>query len=164
MGALDHFYEIFDLSYWHRVRQQNKALKKKKLRQLQRIEIRIKMDCEGCERRVRQSVETMKRVTKVEVNTKQHKLTVMGYVEPEKVLKRVKAKTGKAAQFWPYVPYDIVPHPYAPGSYDKKAPSGHVRNVFTDPGKAGDLARVNSMEARILSAFSEDNAHACVIM
>ncbi|KAL4323465.1 hypothetical protein GQ457_11G019160 [Hibiscus cannabinus] len=35
----------------------------------------VKMDCEGCERRVKKSVEGMKGVTQVEVNPKQSKLT-----------------------------------------------------------------------------------------
>ncbi|OIW11037.1 hypothetical protein TanjilG_22844 [Lupinus angustifolius] len=82
------------------------------------------MDCEGCERRVKKSVEGMKGVTQVEVNPKQSKLTVIGFVEPNKVLERVRHRTGKKAEFWPYVPYDVVPYPYAPEAYC---------NVLQDP-------------------------------
>ncbi|KAF8377801.1 hypothetical protein HHK36_031186 [Tetracentron sinense] len=52
-------------------------------------------------------------VTQVEVDAKQNKLTVIGYVDPNKVLKRVRHRTGKKAELWPYVPYDVVPHIYA---------------------------------------------------
>ncbi|GLT82612.1 hypothetical protein SLE2022_009730 [Rubroshorea leprosula] len=59
------------------------------------------MDCEGCERKVRKSVEGMKGVTVVEVDPKQSRLTVTGYVEPEKVLDRLRHRTGMKAEFWP---------------------------------------------------------------
>ncbi|KAJ0974218.1 hypothetical protein J5N97_016183 [Dioscorea zingiberensis] len=136
------------------------------------------MDCEGCERKVRRAVEGMKGVTQVEVNPKQSKLTVSGYVEvnpkqskltvsgyveANKVLKRVRRKTGKHAEIWPYVPYDVVYHPYAAGAYDKKAPPGYVRNVMEDPAKA-NLARASSMEEKYSTAFSDENPNACTIM
>lgn len=122
----------------------------------------MRMDCEGCERKVKKAVEGMKGVTKVEVEPKQHKLTVTGYVDPNKVLQRVRHRTGKKADFWPYVPYDLVPHPYAPGAYDKKAPPGYVRNVVDD--SAAPLAHASSFEVKTLSAFSDENPNACVIM
>ena len=127
------------------------------------MEIKVKMDCEGCERRVRHSVEGMKGVTQVEVDPKQSKLTVVGYVEPEKVLHRVRYRTGKKADFWPYVPYDVVAHPYEPGIYDKKAPAGYVRNPLQDPA-VSPLARASSFEVKTTTAFSDDNPNACVVM
>ncbi|MCD9638479.1 Heavy metal-associated isoprenylated plant protein 26 [Datura stramonium] len=78
------------------------------------------MDCEGCVRRVRKSVEGMRGVTKVEVEPKKHKLTVTGYVDPDKVLRRVRYRTGKKAEFWPYVPGSRWIILYVRGVYDKK--------------------------------------------
>ncbi|XP_050112693.1 heavy metal-associated isoprenylated plant protein 27-like isoform X2 [Malus sylvestris] len=121
------------------------------------------MDCEGCERRVKKSVQGMKGVTEVEVDPKQSKLTVIGYVDPDKVLHRVRHRTGKKAELWPYVPYDVVPHPYAPEAYDRKAPPGYVRNVLKDP-EASALARASSTEVKYTTAFSDENPNACVIM
>lgn len=121
------------------------------------------MDCEGCQRRVKKSVDGMKGVTRVEVDPKQSKLTVIGYVDPDKVLERVRHRTGKKAEFWPYVPYDVVPHPYAPGAYDKKAPPGYVRNVLEDP-QASALAPACSLEVKYTTAFSDDNPNACVVL
>ena len=112
---------------------------------------------------MRKSVEGMKGVTQVEVDPKQHKLTVIGYVDPDKVLTRVRHRTGKKADFWPYVPYDVVPHPYAPGTYDKKAPAGYVRDVVENP-EASSLARASSTEVKYTTAFSDDNPNACAIM
>ncbi|KAF8410407.1 hypothetical protein HHK36_002936 [Tetracentron sinense] len=155
MGALDYFSHLMDCS------QSSKQLKKRK--QFQTVEIKVRIDCEGCERKVKKSVEGMKGATQVEVDPKQHKLTVIGYVDPKKVLKRVRHRTGKKAELWPYVPYDVVPHPYAPGVYDKKAPPGYVRNVMDDP-QASALARASSTEVRYSTAFSDDNPNSCVVM
>ncbi|KAF5735930.1 hypothetical protein HS088_TW14G00060 [Tripterygium wilfordii] len=158
MGFLEYVSEKCDCYDSHR----ESKLKK---RQLRTVEIKVKMDCEGCVRRVKKSVEGMKGVTDVEVDPKQSKLTVTGYVDPNKVLHRVIHRTGKKAEFWPYVPFDVVPHPYAPGVYDKKAPPGYVRNVLDDPDpEKSALARASSFEVAYTTAFSDENPNACVVM
>ncbi|CAL5378145.1 unnamed protein product [Camellia sinensis] len=154
MGALDHLSNIFDCS--------GGSSKLKRRKQLQTVEIKVRIDCEGCERKVKKAVEEMKGVKSVEVDPKQSKLTVVGYVEPAKVVARVGHRTGKKAELWPYVPYDVVAHPYAPGVYDKKAPPGYVRNV-EDP-QIAQLARASSTEVRYTTAFSDENPAACVVM
>ncbi|XP_020238007.1 heavy metal-associated isoprenylated plant protein 26 isoform X2 [Cajanus cajan] len=120
------------------------------------------MDCEGCERKVRKAVEGMKGVSQVDVERKANKVTVVGYVEASKVVARIAHRTGKKAELWPYVPYDVVAHPYAPGVYDNKAPSGYVRN--THHPNHSHLARATSTEVRYTTAFSDDNPSACVLM
>ncbi|CAM8899337.1 hypothetical protein QQ045_010034 [Rhodiola kirilowii] len=152
MGILDHF----DCGGGHDRKKYRKG------NQLQTVEIKVKMDCEGCERRVRGAVEGMKGVTSVNIEQKMHKVTVIGYVDPAKVVARIRHRTGKPAELWPYVPYDVVGHPYAPGVYDKKAPSGYVRNAY-DP-QYNQLARASSTEVRYTTAFSEENPQACVVM
>ncbi|XP_057456543.1 heavy metal-associated isoprenylated plant protein 26-like [Lotus japonicus] len=156
MGALDHISELFDCSSFG-----NSKYKKRK--QFQTVEVKVKMDCEGCERKVKKSVEGMKGVTQVEVERKASKVTVTGYVEPSKVVARIAHRTGKRAELWPYVPYDVVAHPYAPGVYDKKAPSGYVRNSEYDPN-VSHLARASSTEVRYTTAFSDENPTACAVM
>ncbi|GLJ24811.1 hypothetical protein SUGI_0474420 [Cryptomeria japonica] len=131
----------------------------KRLKQFQTVELRVRMDCEGCERKVRNSLENMKGVRSLEVDRKQFKVTVTGYVEANKVLKRVRRKTGEKAEIWPYKPYNLVYHPYAAQVYDKKAPAGYVRNVdptFPNPQR--------SDQEQYTSAFSDDNPNACSIM
>ncbi|KAK4491453.1 hypothetical protein RD792_002203 [Penstemon davidsonii] len=56
----------------------------------------------------------MKGVTSVEVSPKQNKLTIIGYVDPEKVVHRLAHRTGKKVELWPYIPYDVVAYTYAP--------------------------------------------------
>lgn len=104
----------------------------------------------------------MRGVKSVDVERKANKVTVVGYVDPARVVSRVANRTGKKAEIWPYVPYDVVEHPYAAGVYDKKAPSGYVRNVY-DPQLA-QLARASSTEVRYTTAFSDENTAACAIM
>lgn len=99
----------------------------------------------------------------MDIDAKQSKLTVTGYVEPNKVVSRVIRRTGKRAEIWPYVPYDVVDHPYAPGTYDKKAPAGYVRSNLDNP-RANSLARASSTEVRYSTAFSDENANSCTIM
>ncbi|KAF7822292.1 Heavy metal-associated isoprenylated plant protein 21 [Senna tora] len=121
------------------------------------VEIKVKMDCDGCERRVRNAVTNMKGVKSVEVNRKQSRVTVSGYVDPNKVLKRIKSTGKKRAEFWPYVPQHLVHFPFVPGVYDKRAPAGYVRNVI--PANAPPPA-----EDQFMSYFSDDNVNACSIM
>ena len=97
-------------------------------------------------------------VQSVDLNRKEQKLTVTGYVEVYKVLRRVQ-RTGKPTEIWPFVPAAMVYHPYAAGAYDKKAPPGYVRNV--DPAF---LMNPNRTDEQYTSMFSEDNANACTIM
>ncbi|CAA2976952.1 heavy metal-associated isoprenylated plant 21-like [Olea europaea subsp. europaea] len=115
------------------------------------------MDCDGCERRVKNAVKNMKGVTNVEVRRKQHRVTVSGYVDPNKVLKRVKS-TGKRAEFWPYIPYNLVQYPYVSQAYDKRAPSGFVRNV------AQAVPVPNASDETMTYLFSDDNPNACHVM
>ncbi|KAL0463488.1 UNVERIFIED_CONTAM: Heavy metal-associated isoprenylated plant protein 21 [Sesamum latifolium] len=126
---------------------------------MQTVEIKVKMDCEGCERRVRNAVPSIKGVKRVEINRKQSLVRVSGYVEPNKVLNRVKS-TGKKAEFWPYVHYNLTYYPYAPEAYDKKAPSGYVRNVaeaFPRPSAPLPLHNYTTL-------FSDENVDACSIV
>ncbi|KAK0573741.1 hypothetical protein LWI29_029015 [Acer saccharum] len=146
MGALDHILDWFEVTP-----------RRKKRKAMQTVEIKVKMDCDGCERRVRNSVCSMKGAKTVEVNRKQSRVTVTGYVDPNKVLKRVK-NTGKRAEFWPYVPYNLVAYPYVAQAYDKKAPAGYVKNAVQA------LPSPNAPDEKFTTLFSDENPNACSIM
>ena len=96
-------------------------------------------------------------VKQVEVNRKQSKVTVTGYVDRNRVLKKVQS-TGKRADFWPYIPYNLVAYPYVAQAYDKKAPSGYVKNSVQA------LPAPNSLDEKLTSLFSDENPNACSIM
>ncbi|XP_068642415.1 heavy metal-associated isoprenylated plant protein 21-like [Aristolochia californica] len=148
MGALDYLSNFCTVS---------STRTKTRRKPVQTVDIKVKMDCDGCERRVKHAVSSMKGVRSVEVNRKQSRVTVTGHVEANKVLKRVKS-TGKRAELWPYVPHNLVFYPYIAQAYDKKAPAGFVKNVpqaLPSPGNPDE---------KFISLFSDDNPHACSIM
>ncbi|XP_009791012.1 heavy metal-associated isoprenylated plant protein 20 [Nicotiana tabacum] len=148
MGIIDHISDMFEVT----------STRKSKRKPMQTVEIKVKMDCDGCERKVTNAVSSMKGVKSVDVSRKQSRVTVSGNVEPKKVLKKVQ-NTGKKAEFWPYVEYNLVSYPYAPGVYDKKAPSGYVRDV----PQAFQIVP-NTPTHTLTSMFSDENPNACSIM
>ncbi|KAL1807700.1 hypothetical protein DCAR_0727083 [Daucus carota subsp. sativus] len=147
MGVLDHFSDLCNVT----------STRKSKRKPMQTVDVKVKMDCDGCERRVRNSVSSMRGVKSVEVIRKQSKVSVTGYVEPNKVLKRIRS-TGKRAEIWPYIPYNLVTYPYVAQAYDKKAPSGYVKNVVQA------LPSPNAPMVKYTTIFSDDNPNACSIM
>ncbi|KAL4271892.1 hypothetical protein GQ457_13G010080 [Hibiscus cannabinus] len=127
--------------------------KKKKKKQIQTVALKIRMDCEGCARKVKKVLSGVKGAKSVDVDLKQQKATVTGYVEAKKVLAAAKS-TKKKVELWPYVPYNLVANPYVAQAYDKKAPPNHVRKV-------PDTATVDD---RYTNMFSDENPNACSIM
>lgn len=94
----------------------------------------------------------------MDVDLKQQKATVYGFVEPKTVLKAAKS-TGKKCEPWPYVPYTTVAHPYVAGVYDKKAPPNFVR-ATNDPA----VVAMNPLEEKFTLMFNDENPNACSIM
>ncbi|QCE15853.1 heavy metal-associated isoprenylated plant protein 24 [Vigna unguiculata] len=132
--------------------------KKKKKKQMQTVALKIRMDCEGCARKVKHVLSGVKGAKSVEVDLKQQKATVTGYVEAKKVLKAAQS-TKKKVELWPYVPYTMVANPYISQAYDKKAPPNMVRKV-------ADTANVSetTVDDRYVQIFSDENPNACSIM
>ncbi|KAF4370536.1 hypothetical protein CsatB_023755 [Cannabis sativa] len=133
--------------------------KHKKKKQLQTVDLKVRMDCDGCELKVKKALSSLSGVKSVDINRKQQKVSVSGFVEASKVLKKAKS-TGKKAEIWPYVPYNLVAQPYAAQSYDKKAPPGHVRKV-ENTATTGTVTRYDDP---YITMFSDDNPNACSIM
>uniref|UniRef100_A0A7N0ZYW0 HMA domain-containing protein n=1 Tax=Kalanchoe fedtschenkoi TaxID=63787 RepID=A0A7N0ZYW0_KALFE len=128
-------------------------------KRFQTVDLKVRMDCDGCELKVKKALSALSGVKSVEINRKQQKVRVTGYVEPNKVLKKAKA-TGKKCELWPYVPYNLVAQPYIAGAYDKKAPPGYVRKVESND-TAGAVA---NYEDPYITMFSDENPNACSIM
>ncbi|RLN05209.1 heavy metal-associated isoprenylated plant protein 26-like [Panicum miliaceum] len=127
----------------------------RKRKQFHTVELKVRMDCDGCELKVRNTLARMRGVESVEINRKQQKVTVQGFVEPQRVLRRAQS-TGKRAELWPYVPYT---NPYvAPPVYDKRAPAGHVRRVDAL------IAPAAGREEDLATIFSDDNPNGCSVM
>ncbi|BAT99042.1 hypothetical protein LR48_Vigan06g125200 [Vigna angularis] len=120
------------------------------------VNIRVKMDCKGCVRKVKHAVEKLKGVESFDVNQKLQRVSVTGYVDAKEVLEAVR-RTGKTADNWPFVPYNLPAFPYVQGAYDVKAPSGFVRNV---PNNADP----KSPEMKLMRLFDDENPDHCSIM
>lgn len=97
-------------------------------------------------------------VKSVDVDLKQQKVSVTGYADAKKVLKKAQS-TKKKVELWPYVPYNLVAHPYVAGAYDKKAPPGYVRKV-ENPA----VTAMTPVEEQYTTMFSDENPNACSIM
>ncbi|KAL6959302.1 Heavy metal-associated isoprenylated plant protein 23 [Sarracenia purpurea var. burkii] len=155
-GTLEYLSELMSSSHKH-----------KKRKQLQTVELKVRMDCDGCELKVKNALSSLSGVKSVEINRKQQKATVTGYVEASKVLKKAKS-TGKKAEIWPYVPYNLVAQPYAAQAYDRKAPPGYVRRVDNPISSGGGATAVTRSaydeDPYVITMFSDDNPNACSIM
>ncbi|KAF8697387.1 hypothetical protein HU200_035983 [Digitaria exilis] len=127
----------------------------RKRKQFNTVELKVRMDCDGCEIKVRNTLARLRGVESVEINRKQQKVTVQGFVEPQRVLRRAQS-TKKRVEMWPYVPYT---NPYvAPPVYDKRAPAGHVRRVDAL------IAPAAGREEELATLFSDDNPNGCSVM
>ncbi|CAA6673562.1 unnamed protein product [Spirodela intermedia] len=133
----------------------------------QTVELGVHMDCEGCEKRIRKAISKLEGVDSVEIDRDQQKVTVTGYVAPDKVLKLVR-RTGRKAEFWPN-PYDEEFHPYAAEyledsvfystyNYYQHGYNADTQGYFPDPPHS----HVVGDDAAAL--FTDDNVHACAIM
>ncbi|EPS58148.1 hypothetical protein M569_16668, partial [Genlisea aurea] len=125
---------------------------KKKKAPHQTVNLKVRMDCDGCELKVKKALSSLPGVDSVEINRKQQKVTVRGFVDQTKVLNKAMS-TGKRAEIWPYLPYELVARPYAAASYDRRAPPGFVRR---NDGAYDHQSYV--------SMFSDDNPNACSLM
>ncbi|KAI9117044.1 hypothetical protein K1719_012043 [Acacia pycnantha] len=141
----------------------NNYKKKMKKKPFQTVELKVRMDCDGCELKVKKALSSLSGVKSVEINRKLQKVTVTGHVEESKVLKKAKA-TGKRAEMWPYVPYNLVAQPYAAHAYDKRAPPGFVRNVDASSSSSSIGALATRYEDPYITFFSDDNPNACSLM
>ncbi|KAI3719061.1 hypothetical protein L6452_19951 [Arctium lappa] len=61
----------------------------------------VNMDCHGCERKVRKALRNMNGVESIDIDMNMQKVTVSGWIDHEKVLRKVR-RTGKKAELWPF--------------------------------------------------------------
>ncbi|KAK4742076.1 hypothetical protein SAY87_000077 [Trapa incisa] len=132
--------------------------KKKKKKQVQIVALKVRMDCDGCARKMKSVLSGVKGAKSVDVDLKQQKVTVTGYVDAKKVLAAA-LSTKKKVEPWPYVPYTLVANPYVSQAYDKKAPANHVRAV---PDSV--TITETTVDDHYTEMFSDENPNSCSIM
>ena len=80
---MEYFSNIFNL------------IRKKKKKQTQTVALKVRMDCEGCARKMKQVLYNIRGAKQVEVDLKAQKVTVIGYVDAKRVLAAAKATKKK---------------------------------------------------------------------
>ncbi|XP_077252643.1 heavy metal-associated isoprenylated plant protein 19-like [Tasmannia lanceolata] len=111
------------------------------------------MHCKACERSVVKALYKLKGVERILTDMKQNKVVVTGRVEPEKVLKRVKKKTGKRAEI---VSKDA--------SKDKSDGEDSKSGVEDKGLNVHHVLFDDLVERSMLTMFNEENPNACRIM
>ncbi|KAJ6423093.1 hypothetical protein OIU84_024094 [Salix udensis] len=76
---------------------------------LQTVELKVRMCCTGCERVVKNAIFKLKGIDSVEVELEMEKVTVVGYVDRNKVLKAVR-RAGKESRILALSESTIVLH------------------------------------------------------
>ncbi|KAI4963611.1 hypothetical protein ZWY2020_011296 [Hordeum vulgare] len=122
-------------------------------RQLETVEMKVRIDCEGCESRSARRWRDGRR-HRHRRRPQENRVTVTGYVDAAKVMRRVARKTGKRVEPWPYVPYDVVAHPTRPApttrgrlpatcatSWQPRRRAARARHVHRDQVHRGLLRR-----------------------
>ncbi|KAK9267197.1 hypothetical protein L1049_009617 [Liquidambar formosana] len=151
------------------------------------VEMRVHMDCAGCESKIKKALQKLDGVDDIDVDMGMQKVTVMGWADQKKVLKAVR-KTGKRAELWPY-PYNPEYHNFtqqyyyyqnhhqshptttynAVGrTYNQPAASSYnyYKHGYSGPdhGTYQQLDHLTMFDGRAGSMFSDDNPNACSIM
>ncbi|XP_059662099.1 heavy metal-associated isoprenylated plant protein 30-like [Cornus florida] len=134
---------------------------------LQTVELKVRMCCTGCERVVKNAIQKLRGVDSVEVELEMEKVTVVGYVDRNKVLKAVR-RAGKRAEFWPYP--DIPMHFTTSEKYfkdltsDYKKSYNYWRHGYNVGDNYGTIHASHRGDDKISNMFNDDNVHACCLM
>ncbi|CAN6235542.1 unnamed protein product [Urochloa humidicola] len=126
------------------------------------IELKVYMHCDACERKVRRTINKVEGVETVEIDREENKVTVTGDFEPEKVVKKIKKKTGKKAEI--LIPEEdeaeeegVGQEPYVPYYYDNPV-------LYPEDADVPDEFRSYKQESWNLHYFDDENAQACMVM
>ncbi|XP_065864899.1 heavy metal-associated isoprenylated plant protein 28 [Euphorbia lathyris] len=138
------------------------------------IEMRVHMDCAGCESKVKSALQKLKGVDDVEIDMGMQKVTVTGWADQKKVLKTVR-KTGRRAELW-QLPYNPQSNQYinqheinGPLTYHAPQPSSsynYYKHGYdsNDQGYYGHPVQSSIFSHQTGSTFSDENPHGCSIM
>ncbi|XP_062104633.1 heavy metal-associated isoprenylated plant protein 28 [Humulus lupulus] len=142
------------------------------------IEMRVHIDCAGCQSKVKSTLEKVKGVDDVDIDMNLQKVTVTGYADQKKILKAVR-KTGRRAELWqlPYHPDDhsiisqhhfngpVAHHAPQPSSsynyYKHGYDNSYDRAQYYNPGLSSSTTIFGHQTG---AAFSDENPHGCSIM
>ncbi|GAY36083.1 hypothetical protein CUMW_020150 [Citrus unshiu] len=138
--------------------------KKKKHEELKLVvaEFKVSMYCNACERTIARAISKFKGVEKFTTDMNKHRVVVTGRIDPQKVLKKLKKKTGKKVE--------IVDN----NNNNEESPKGCRNNEENEDSYRALLDKTNEDLAilfdcckyndEVLMMFSDENPNACSIM
>lgn len=104
-------------------------------------------------------------IDSVEVDLPMEKVTVVGYVERNKVLKAVR-RAGKRAEFWPDHPlyFTSTSDYFRDTTNEFKESYNYYKHGYNIGDKHGTLPVAHRGDDKVSNMFNDDNVNACSIM
>ncbi|KAI3469056.1 hypothetical protein Pfo_025719 [Paulownia fortunei] len=134
---------------------------------LQTVELKVRMCCTGCERVVKEAIHKLRGVDSIEVDLEMEKVTVIGYVDRNKVLKVVR-RAGKRAEFWPYpnppLYFTSSSHYFKDMTSEYKESYNYWRHGYNAADRHGSLPVTHRGDDKVSNLFNDDNVNACCLM
>ncbi|KAL9439718.1 hypothetical protein AB3S75_025222 [Citrus x aurantiifolia] len=134
---------------------------------LQTVELKVRMCCTGCERVVKNAIYKLRGVDSVEVELELEKVTAVGYVDRNKVLKAVR-RAGKRAEFWPYpnppLYFTSANNYFKDTTNEFKESYNYYRHGYNVGDKHGTLPVTHRGDDKVSNMFNDDNVNACCLM
>ncbi|KAG6790739.1 hypothetical protein NC652_004499 [Populus alba x Populus x berolinensis] len=134
---------------------------------LQTVELKVRMCCTGCERVVKNAIYKLKGIDSVEVDLEMEKVTVVGYVDRNKVLKAVR-RAGKRAEFWPYpnppLYFTSANHYFKDTTSEFKESYNYYKHGYNLADRHGTIPVSHRGDDKVSNMFNDDNVNACCLM
>ncbi|XP_065858969.1 heavy metal-associated isoprenylated plant protein 30-like [Euphorbia lathyris] len=156
-----------NFSYFHFQDNHRRNMPKGRPLSLQTIELKVRMCCTGCERVVKNAIHKLRGIDSVDVNLEMQKVTVVGYVERNKVLKQVR-RSGKRAEFWPYpdIPlyFTSATHYFRDTTNEFKESYNYYKHGYNLADRHGNIPVTQRGDDKVSNMFNDDNVNACSLM
>ncbi|KAM6557206.1 hypothetical protein CsatB_004225 [Cannabis sativa] len=145
----------------------NKMPKKGRPLSLQTVDLKVRMCCTGCERVVKSAILKLRGIDSVEVNLELERVTVVGYVDRNKVLKAVR-RAGKRAEFWPYpdppLYFTSTSDYFRDTTNEFKESYNYYKHGYNIGDKHGRIPVTQRGDDKVSNMFNDDNVNACSLM
>ncbi|MBA0554001.1 hypothetical protein Golob_013136 [Gossypium lobatum] len=134
---------------------------------LQTVDLKVRICCTGCERIVKNAIYKLRGIDSVEVDLEMEKVTVIGYVDRNKVLKRVR-RAGKRAEFWPYpdppLYFTSTTEYFKDTTNEFRESYNYYRHGYNLGHRHGNIPMTHRGDDKVSNFFNDDNVHACCLM
>ncbi|GKV04072.1 hypothetical protein SLEP1_g16284 [Rubroshorea leprosula] len=134
---------------------------------LQTVELKVRMCCTGCERIVKNAIYKLRGIDSVDVDLPMEKVTVVGYVDRNKVLKAVR-RAGKRAEFWPYpnppLYFTSTTNYFKDTTSEFKESYNYYRHGYNLGDRHGNIPVTSRGDDKVSNMFNDDNVNACCLM